>query len=51
MVVCNQLFILVTLIDMVISIAGAVTVRVVVVEGAGVHLLDNTVGKAEEGGS
>jgi hypothetical protein len=48
-IISNQLFIFVTLVDMVVSIAGAVTVRVVVVEGAGIHLLDNAVGKAEEG--
>lgn len=36
---------------MVVSVASAVAVRVVMVEGAGVHLLDNSVGKAEEGRS
>lgn len=51
MIVCKQLFVVFALVDVVVSVAGAVTVRLVVVQSAGVNLLDDSVGEAEEGRS
>ena len=49
MVVCNQLFVVFTLVNVVVSVASAVAVRLVVAEGAGIDLFYNSVGEAEEG--
>lgn len=49
MVVCNQLFVVFTLVNVVVSVASAVAVRLVVVEGAGIDLFHDSVGEAEEG--
>jgi len=47
-VVCNQLFVVFALVNVVVSVASAVAVRLVVVEGAGIDLFYNSVGEAEE---
>lgn len=49
MIVCNQLFVVFTLVNVVVSVASAVAVRLVVVEGAGIDLFYDSVGEAEEG--